>query len=75
MLLINEANWCDDIAKYLTGTEPKDPAKAKCLRHRARKYCIIKSLLYKGGVCAPLLRCAEGQSLLRDIQEAPCGAH
>lgn len=68
VLLINEADWRDAIAKYLKGEELEDPVEAKRLQHRTRNYCIVDGLMYKGGVCAPpLLRCVsrgEGQSLL-----------
>lgn len=68
VLLINETDWRDVIIKYLAGGEPEDTAEAKRLRHRARNYHMVSGQLYKGGVCAPFLRCVsrkEDQSLLR----------
>lgn len=55
MLLINKADWRDDITKYLTSEEPDSPVETKRLQHRDRNHHIVNRLFYKGGVCAPLL--------------------
>lgn len=44
----------------------------------APEITVLDGLLYKGGICAPLLQCVsqkEGQSLLWEIHQGPCGAH
>ena len=77
VLLVAEADWRGIIIKYLAGEEPEDDDEAKHLRHRARNYHVIGGNLYKGGVCAPNLRCLsreEVQSLLKEIHEGLCGA-
>ena len=62
-------DWPNIIIRYLAGEEPEDPAEAKRLRCRARNYYMVSGELYKGGVCAPFLRCIsqKGVNLLYDI--------
>ena len=44
----------------------------------ARNYKIINENLYRGGVCAPLLKCIsceEGRQLLKEIHAGMCSSH
>ena len=44
----------------------------------ARNYSIINKELYRGGVCAPLLKCVsrdEGKQPLQEIHAGMCSSH
>ena len=64
---------------YLRGHfVPEDEKEEKRISLRARNYSIINEALYRGGVCAPLLRCisqAEGRQLLQEIHAGMCSSH
>jgi hypothetical protein len=45
---------------------------------KTRPYVITEGVLYKQGVCSPLLKClsrTEGQELMKEIHTELCGAH
>ena len=57
---------------------PEDEKEEKQLTLWARSYSIINDALYRGGVCAPLLKCisqAEGRQLLQEIHTGMCSSH
>ena len=64
---------------YLRGHfVPEDEKEEKRMALRARNYRIIGEELYRGGVCAPLLRCIsreEGKQLLEEIHAGKCSSH
>ena len=64
---------------YLRGHfVPKDDKEEKRMALRARNYRIINGDLYRGGVCAPLLKCIsrkEGRQLLEEIHAGICSLH
>ena len=64
---------------YLRGHfVPKDEKEENKMSLRARNYSIINEGLYRGGVCAPLLKCIlreEGKQLLEEIHAGMCSSH
>ena len=64
---------------YLRGHfVPKDEKEEKRMAICAQNYRIINEDLYRGGVCAPLLKCIsrdEGKQLLKDIHAGMCSSH
>ena len=51
-------DWRSTIMAYLWGHfVPEDEKEEKRLALRARGYSIVNDTLYRGGVCAPLLKC------------------
>ena len=64
---------------YLRGHfVPEDEKEEKQLALRARSYSIVNDTLYRGGVCAPLLKCisqVEGRQLLQEIHAGMCSSH
>ena len=64
---------------YLRGHfVPEDDKEEKQLALRARNYSIVNDTLYRGGVCAPLLKCifqVEGRQLLQEIHAGMCSSH
>ena len=65
---ISSEDWRATIMAYLWGHfVPEDEKEEKQMSLRARNYSIINEALYRGGVCAPLLKCIsqnEGRQLL-----------
>ena len=54
---ISSKDWRAAIMAYLRGHfVPKDEKEEKKMSLRARNYSIINEALYRGGVCAPLLK-------------------
>ena len=64
---------------YLCGLlVSEDEKEEKRMALRARNYRIIGEELYRGGVCAPLLKCIsreEGKQLLEEIHAGMCSSH
>ena len=64
---------------YLRGHfVPKDEKEEKRMAICAQNYRIINEDLYRGGVCAPLLKCIsrdEGKQLLEEIHAGMCSSH
>ena len=55
---ISSEDWRSTIMAYLRGHfVPEEEKEEKRLALRARSYSIINDALYRGGVCAPLLKC------------------
>ena len=61
-------DWRSTVMAYLRGHfVPEDEKEEKQLALWARNYSIIYEVLYRGAICAPLLKCisqAEGRQLL-----------
>ena len=76
---ITSEDWRATIMAYLRGHfVPKDDKEEKRMALCARNYKIINGNLYRGGVCAPLLKCIsceEGRLLLEDIHADMCSSH
>ena len=72
-------DWRSTVMAYLRGHfVPEDEKEEKRLALRARSYSIINDTLYRGGVCAPLLKCisqAERKQLLQEIHAGMCSSH
>lgn len=72
-------DWRAPICAYLKGRYVTvNRLEEQRLQHRCRGYVIHDGILYKGGVCEPLLRClskAEGEKLLKEIHEGLCSSH
>ena len=64
---------------YLRGHfVPEDDKEEKRMALRAHNYKIINENLYRGGICAPLLKCIsceEGRKLLEEIHAGMCSSH
>ena len=76
---ITSEDWRAAIMAYLCGHFiPEDEKEEKRMALRARNYRIIGEELYRGGVCAPLLKCIsreEGKQLLEEIHAGMCSSH
>jgi len=75
---ITSEDWRATIMAYLRGHfVPEDDKEEKRMALRARNYIIINEDLYRGGVCAPLLKCfsREGRQLLEEIHAGMCSSH
>ena len=76
---ITSEDWRAAIMAYLRGHfVPEDEKEEKRMALRARNYRIIGEELYRGGVCAPLLKCIsreDGKQLLEEIHAGMCSSH
>ena len=76
---ISSEDWRSTIMAYLRGHFfSKDEKEEKRLTLRAQSYSIVNDTLYRGSVCAPLLKCisqAEGRQLLQEIHAGMCSSH
>ena len=76
---ITSEDWRAAIMAYLRGHFiPEDEKEEKRMALRARNYRILGEELYRGGVCAPLLKCIsreEGKQLLVEIHAGMCSSH
>ena len=68
---ISSEDWRATIMAYLWGHFVlEDEKEEKRLALWARSYSIVNDTLYRGGVCAPLLKCisqVKGRQLLQEI--------
>jgi hypothetical protein len=68
-----------EIISFLHGTcLSDDEAYNKRMEARTRPYVIIEGVLYKHGVCSPLLKClsrTEVIELMKEIHAGLCGSH
>lgn len=78
-LMLTAGDWQVPIRAFIEGWYvPDNRVEEQCIQHRARGYLLQDGILYKGRVCAPLLRCLsrdEGKHLLKDIHEGLCASH
>ena len=76
---ISSEDWRSTIIAYLRGHfVPEDEKEEKKMSLRARNFSIINEAMYRGGVCAPLLKCVsqtEGRQLLQEIHAGMCSSH
>jgi hypothetical protein len=72
-------DWRTEILTFLQGNHlANDEVYIKRVHARTRPYKIIEELLYKEGVCSPLLKCIsrdEGQEMIREMHAGICGSH
>ena len=72
-------DWRATIMAHLCGHfVPEDDKEEKRMALRTRNYSIINEDLYRGGVCAPPLKCIsrdEGRQLLEEIHAGMCSSH
>ena len=64
---------------YLRGHfVPEDEKEEKRFALQARSYSIVNNTLYRGGVCAPLVKCISqigSRQLLQEIHASMCSSH
>jgi hypothetical protein len=76
---ISSEDWRSTIMAYLRGHfVPEDEREEKQMSLRVRNYKIVNDTLYRGGVCAPLLKCisqVKGKQLLQEIHSDMCSSH
>jgi hypothetical protein len=76
---IASLDWRAPIIAFLHGHyEPIETHDLKRMQVRAKGYILKDDVLFKLGVCAPLLKCIsqeQGIELMREIHEGMCGSH
>jgi ribonuclease HI len=76
---LHSEDWRTEIISFLQGNcISDDEAYNKRMEARTRPYVIIEGVLYKHGVCSPLLKClsrVEGIELMKEIHAGLCGSH
>jgi transcription antitermination factor NusG len=72
-------SWVCPIMDFMVnGQVPVDEAEARHIQRRSKGYTIINNEMYKRSATGVLQRCvesAEGQEMLREIQQEECGHH
>jgi hypothetical protein len=76
---IASLDWRAPIIAFLCGHyEPIETHDLKRMQARAKGYILKDDVLYKLGVCAPLLKCIsqdQGIELMKEIHGGMCGPH
>jgi hypothetical protein len=76
---IASLDWRAPIIAFLRGHyEPVETHDLKRMQARAKGYILKDDVLFKLGVCAPLLKCIsqeQGIELMREIHRGMCGSH
>jgi hypothetical protein len=76
---IASLDWRAPIIAFLRGHyEPVKTHDLKRIHARAKGYILKDDVLFKLGVCAPLLKCIsqdQGIELMREIHGGMCGSH
>jgi ribonuclease HI len=76
---IASLDWRAPIIAFLRGHyEPVETHDLKRMQARAKGYILKDDVLFKLGVCAPLLKCIsqdQGIELMREIHGGMCGSH
>jgi hypothetical protein len=76
---ISSLDWRAPIIAFLRGHyEPVETHDLKRMQARAKGYILKDNILFKLGVCAPLLKCIsqdQGIELMKEIHGGMCGSH
>jgi ribonuclease HI len=76
---VHSEDWRTEIISFLQGNcLSDDETYNKRMEARTRPYVVIEGVLYKHGVCSPLLKClsrTEGIELMKEIHAGLCGSH
>jgi hypothetical protein len=76
---IASLDWRAPIIAFLRGHyEPVETHDLKRMQARVRGYVLKNDILFKLGVCAPLLKCItqeQGIELMKEIHGGMCGSH
>jgi hypothetical protein len=76
---IASLDWRAPIIAFLRGHyEPVETHDLKRMQERAKSYILKDDVLFKLGVCAPLIKCIsqdQGIELMREIHGGMCGSH
>jgi hypothetical protein len=76
---VHSEDWRTEIISFLQGNcLSDDEVYNKRMEARTRLYVMIEGVLYKHGVCSPLLKClsrTEGIELMKEIYAGLCGSH